>query len=153
MNNLTKHTPGPWRIEKPTEFGGLNSRVIAFGGKTWQQFGAIFNGDFGWSEDEKRKYKEEANANAELIRRAPELLEENESLKIQLAVERHDWRFSDLTNQIIELKQANKELLEALETALQYMNVFMIRGEEPLVGENLKTDLYTVNSLIEKHKS
>lgn len=38
----------------------------------------------------------------------------------------------------------------ALNIALRYMEVFMIRGEEPLVGENLKNDLYTVRKLIEK---
>jgi len=76
-----KHTPGPWRIEKPTEFGQLNNQMIAFSGDNWEQFGAIFNGDFGSTESARQKYKEEAEANAELIARAPELLEENESLK------------------------------------------------------------------------
>jgi hypothetical protein len=45
---------------------------------------------------------------------------------------------------------AAPELLEALQIAHQYMQVFMIRGEEPLVGENLKTDLYKVLEAIKK---
>ena len=47
-------------------------------------------------------------------------------------------------NELIEL------LTEQLKTALNYMEVFMIRDEEPLVGENLKTDLYNTRTAIEK---
>lgn len=48
------------------------------------------------------------------------------------------------------LSDSHKALLDALKAAHQYMNVFMIRGEEPLLGENLKTDLFNVLSSIEK---
>lgn len=47
-------------------------------------------------------------------------------------------------------KELIRELSENLKTALNYMDVFMIRDEEPLVGENLKTDLYNVRHSIEK---
>lgn len=49
-----------------------------------------------------------------------------------------------------KLIAAAPELLEALKIAQQYMNVFIIRGEEPLVGENLKTDSFKVIEAIKK---
>jgi hypothetical protein len=48
------------------------------------------------------------------------------------------------------LFNAAPELLEALKIAQQYMNVFLIRGEEPLVGDSLKTDHYKVLEAIKK---
>lgn len=46
------------------------------------------------------------------------------------------------------LVESHQMLLENLKTALNYMDVFMIRDEEPLVGENLKTDLFNVRQAI-----
>ena len=60
-----KHTPGPWRIDE-------HAQIIA--GKS--VLGRIYCGDIFPNED-----LPECNANSELIARAPELLEENESLK------------------------------------------------------------------------
>ncbi len=42
-----------------------------------------------------------------------------ESIEEELAIEKHDGRFSDLTNQLIQLKEINKELLEALKSLMQ----------------------------------
>lgn len=45
---------------------------------------------------------------------------------------------------------AAPELLEALQIAQQYVNVFLIRGEEPLIGERLKDDSYKIIEAIQK---
>jgi hypothetical protein len=42
------------------------------------------------------------------------------------------------------LYERNIKMLEALKIAQQYVNVFMIRGEEPLVGESLKDDSFKI---------
>jgi len=60
-----KHTPGPWHIDE-------NAQIIA--GKS--VLGRVYSGDIFPNED-----LEECTANGYLIARAPELLEENESLK------------------------------------------------------------------------
>lgn len=52
-----------------------------------------------------------------------------------------------------DLRDINKSLVEALEKAQQYMNVFILRGEDPLVGENLKTDSYNTIELISQAKA
>ena len=43
-------------------------------------------------------------------------------------------------------------LVEALKIAKNYMDVFIIRGEEPLAGENIKTDSYNIITLLESLK-
>jgi hypothetical protein len=59
---------------------------------------------------------------------------------------------SDFT--LTELQAIGKLLLsapklyEALLIAQQYVNVFMIRGEEPLVGDNLKIDSFKIREAL-----
>lgn len=99
MNNLTKHTPGPWTInESPNE--------LLIYSKTYGAVTTILvkhtNPHIG-----------EHQANAELISRAPELLEENESLKKQ--TEKLIGTVTLANEKIQNLKAKNKELIEALE--------------------------------------
>lgn len=47
-----------------------------------------------------------------------------------------------------ELEKCVRELVEVTKTLQQYLNVFILRGEEPLLGENSKTDSYnTITTL------
>jgi hypothetical protein len=58
-------------------------------------------------------------------------------------------QLADNMTHISKLEQSNRELLEALKVALQYMHVFVLRNEEPLVGERLTTDYIQVTLAIE----
>jgi hypothetical protein len=93
-------------------------------------------------------YKEKAT---EDLRKEIDLLRQTNK-KIYESRRKYMAGFDERGKEIERLTQSNKELVEALKTAHQYMMVFIIRGEEPLVGENLKTDSYTVLNLIEKSK-
>ena len=67
-----------------------------------------------------------------------------------IAVVPFAWRKSEINEANAKLIAAAPDLLEALKIAIQYMKVFMIRGEEPLVGENLEVDLNKAQTAIKK---
>jgi hypothetical protein len=46
--------------------------------------------------------------------------------------------------------EAVPEILEALKIAKNYIDVFLIRGEDPLVGENIKTHSYMIIEALKK---
>lgn len=110
---------------------------------------------YGVEKEAAELYNQETAAERDRLKE--ELKSKNE---IYLKAEQHNL---ELCNEIDSLKEENErlnriealnsELTEQLKTALQYMDVFMIRGEEPLVGENLKTDLFNVHSLLSKATS
>lgn len=47
---------------------------------------------------------------------------------------------------------AAPDLLAALEKAQQYVNVFILRGEEPLLGESIKDDSFQIIQALNKAK-
>ena len=96
-------------------------------------------------------HEPESLANAQLIAAAPETAAERDQLKADLKLINDCWQ-TDI-KEVIRLKEINAELLEALETALNYVDVFLIRGEEPLLGDNIKTDSFKIRSAISNAKS
>lgn len=133
MNQNTQHTPAPWSLN------GLDDHIVTSDKYTIARVIENVND------------KSESQANAKLIALAPQLYDENIRLKDEI-----EQRVDEKINFIEERKQLkalNAELLEQLKIAKNYVDVFMIRGEEPLVGENLKTDLYTISKIISKAES
>lgn len=116
-----------------------------------------------------KKFKDNLESGAEQFARVAkqrdQLKEENEKLKkenVKLKNERKALQSdnSDLRENRIQfhyeernkLQSLNAELVEALGVAKAYMDVFVIRGEQPLVGEKLNTDLHKIKSLLQKAK-
>lgn len=77
---------------------------------------------------------EEAKANAELISEAGTVFHE-----------------SGLTPR--ELLQQNKESIELLKTALQYLRAWMVRGHDPLIGEKMESDHDFIEKFITKSET
>ena len=82
-----KHTPGPWMVgRRPVGIGLWGTRIIGRGviiGDTYTQH-------YGPGQDE-------SEANARLFARAPEILEENDALKAEVARLTEQKRQNDLT--------------------------------------------------------
>jgi hypothetical protein len=130
-----KHTKGPWKLSINN---GSGRQIMAVIGNGDQQNLAEFKlrGDIPvtiftdvWVQFPSKEWNEMQDANAELIARAPELLEENESLKNELHECKAGRKISInvLNAEISELKSINKELLEALERFVKFAN--LINGQ------------------------
>ena len=118
MNNLTKHTPRPWIIKQH------NPLLLSFSLEIEEMTNGV----------ESSISQEEAEVNRILMQSAPELLEENESLKDHLLVANNAYESlkkdlrtttdcwehemavnKSLHTKLSELEAINKELLEFIE--------------------------------------
>jgi hypothetical protein len=128
----SKHTPGPWKVEVIDGWKG-NTVYCRITSPNYEHPGGMayttipFKGKTKKQQElaavYSRQGEELCKANAELIARAPEM----------------DKRI--------------KELTEALEIAEKYVRVFVLRGEEPLVGENIDNHLKQIYAALTKSKS
>lgn len=121
---------------------------------------AILHGYINWADfyikDYIRAVEKGANEAAELYlsSNTAALKEERDEME-RNAIEnltearRQKGFVADMISEKEFLEQQVKTLYEALEIAQQYVNVFMIRGEEPLAGENLKDDSYKIITALE----
>lgn len=173
MNNITKHTPGPWAINSDEK-----DKIIVYAEHSHKRIALCSN--YEKSDNALRKpksiYAKESLSNAELIARAPELLEENESLKSkcqnlteerdyffkevgrlkkeleeEIATGRQEWERFQL-HKVIKLEEANKELIEALEMELWAEDNGEYASQE-LGKPGLNERLEIMRTLIKKYKS
>lgn len=83
---MSKHTPGPWRVNDQRESGVMNNGVYVLGGRN--NFVRVFD---EWRDEEIQL------ANARLIAAAPELLDALKS--VQAARQGHYW-LNEITEKI-----------------------------------------------------
>jgi len=110
-----KHTSGPWEIYHGS---GIEKTI-----SSTRFFTTIAVLPSPTNLEAMNAFEEEQTANAELIARAPELLEENETLKEQLRLANLDKEscgknLQGSYKEVESLKSINKELLEAFELIL-----------------------------------